>query len=90
MQELVWLAEPVRIWLDGGTWAEIKAAPGFQALVLLAAALVPSSLILIGIAGAHEWRESPLALWFGFGPRAEDENWAERARDLDKDGSPDF
>lgn len=90
MQELVWLAEPIRIWLEGGTWAEIKAAHGFQALVLLAAALVPSSLILIGIGGAGEWRESPLALWFGFGPRTEDETWAERARDLDKDGSPDF
>lgn len=90
MQELIWLAEPIRIWLEGGTWAEIRSAHGFQMLVLLAAALIPSSIILVGIGGAHEWRESPLALWFGLGPRPEEENWTERARDIDKDGAPDF
>jgi hypothetical protein len=90
MQELVWLAEPIRIWLEGGTWAEIRAAHGFQMLVMLASVLIPSSIILVGIGGAGEWRETPLALWLGLGPRANEENWAERARDLDKDGSPDF
>lgn len=89
MQELAWLAEPIRIWIEGGTWAEIKAAQGFQMLVLLAAALVPSTLIALGI-GMTEWRETPLAIWFGWGGRDEDEDWAERARDLDKDGAPDF
>lgn len=90
MQELAWLAEIVRVWLEGGTWAEIKALPGFMALVLLAAALVPSSLILIGIGGGAEWRDTPLAAWFGFARRDPNESWTERARDLDKDGKPDF
>jgi hypothetical protein len=90
MQELAWLAELIRIWIEGGTWADIKAAPGFQALVGLAAWLVPSSLILVGIGGLTEWRETPLAVWFGFARRDPKENWAENARDLDKDGLPDF
>lgn len=90
MQELAWLAEIVRIWLEGGAWAEIKAAPGFAPLVFLAAALVPSSLIAVGIMGWTEWRETPLAMWFGFARRDPNENWAENARDIDKDGLPDF
>ncbi len=90
MQELAWLAEIVRIWLDGGTWAEIKAAPGFMALLLLAAVLVPSSLIAIGISGWTDWRETPIAAWFGIARRDPNEDWAERARDIDKDGMPDF
>ncbi len=89
MQELAWLAEIFRIWLDGGTWTEIKAAPGFQALVLLTAWLIPSSLILIGIDGLTEWRATPFAMWFGLTHDPE-EGWAERARDLDEDGEPDF
>ena len=90
MQELAWLAEIVRIWLEGGTWADIQAAPGFRPLVMLAAVLVPSSLIAIGISGWTDWRETPLAAWLGFAQRNPKENWAEEARDLDKDGMPDF
>jgi len=90
MQELAWLAEVVRIWLEGGTWADIQAAPGFQGLAVLAAFLIPASLILIGIGGWAEWRETPLAAWLGFAPRDPNENWAESARDIDKDGTPDF
>mgnify|MGYP006969350478 CR=1 FL=1 len=90
MQELVWLAEPIRIWLEGGTWAEIQAAHGFRALVGLAAFLIPSTLILLGIGGLSEWRETPLAFWLGFSPRDPNEDWAEKARDIDKDGMPDF
>ena len=90
MQGLSWIAELIRIWAEGGTWAEIKAAPGFAMLVMLAAALVPSSLILIGIGGAEEWRATPMARWFGISPVDPDANWAERARDLDKDGQPDI
>lgn len=90
MQELAWLAEVIRIWLEGGTWAEIKAAPGFFMLVMLCAALIPSTLIAVGIGGWTEWRETPLAAWFGVDPRDPSEDWAERARDLDKDGTPDF
>lgn len=90
MQELVWLSEPVRIWLEGGSWEEIQAAEGFRILLLLSAALVPSSLILLGIGGWTEWRDTPVARWFGISPVSPQENWAERARDLDKDGAPDF
>jgi hypothetical protein len=90
MQEFAWLAELIRIWIEGGTWADIKAAQGFQALVGLAAWLIPTSVIFIGISGWTEWREAPLAVWLGFARRAPDENWAENARDLDKDGLPDF
>ncbi|MEZ5957994.1 MAG: hypothetical protein R3C27_12385 [Hyphomonadaceae bacterium] len=89
MQELGWLLEPIRIWLEGGTWTEIKATQGFMTLAFLAAVLVPSSLIAVGM-GTSEWRETPLAHWFGVDPRDPDANWAERARDLDKDGTPDF
>ncbi len=91
MQELAWLLEPIRIWLQGGTWAEISAAPGFRILALLSAALVPSSLIAVGI-GHTEWRETPLARYFGFEPKApgEESMWTLSARDLDKDGTPDF
>ena len=87
MQELAALAEVIRIWAEGGTWAEIKAAPGFAWLVMLAAALVPSSLILVGM---EEWRATPMARWFGVSPVDPDADWAERARDTDKDGVPDF
>lgn len=90
MQELVWLAEIIRMWLEGGTWADIQAAPGFRALAILAACLVPSSIILIGIQGWTDWRETPMAAWFGFARRDPKENWAEEARDIDKDGLPDF
>lgn len=90
MQELAWLAEIVRIWLEGGAWADIQAAPGFRAMLLLAAWLVPSSLILVGIYGWTDWRETPLAAWFGFARRDPNDDWAEKARDLDKDGTADF
>jgi hypothetical protein len=90
MQELAWLAEIIRIWLEGGTWADIQAAPGFRGLVGLAAWLIPSSLILVGISGWTDWRETPMAAWFGFARRDPKENWAEEARDVDKDGLPDF
>jgi hypothetical protein len=29
-------------------------------------------------------------MWLGFSPHDPDEGWAERARDTDKDGMPDF
>lgn len=89
MQELAWAAEPIRIWIEGGTWAEISSSRGFQILMLLACVLVPPSIIALGI-GTTGWRETPLAQWFGFDPEDPDANWAERARDRDKDGLPDF
>jgi hypothetical protein len=90
MEALTGLAEIIRIWLDGGTWADIQKAHGSQALVGLAVWLVPSSIILVGISGWSDWRETPLAAWLGFAPRDPNENWAEEARDIDKDGMPDF
>ena len=60
-----------------------------MSLALLFAALVPSSLIALGI-GTTEWRETPLAQWFGVNARDPDADWAARARDLDKDGMADF
>lgn len=88
MQELAWIAETLRVWLEGGSWADVQATQGFRALVLLSAAFVPSTLIALGI-GMTQWHETPLGAWFGAQPPADD-NWAERARDLDKDGAPDF
>ncbi len=90
MQELAWLLEPVRIWLEGGSWREITSAPGFILLMLTVAMLIPSSVILVGIGGWEEWRNTPLAWRLGVSPEDPDAGWAERARDLDKDGTPDF
>jgi hypothetical protein len=89
MQELAWLLEPIGIWLTGGDWTEIKYSQGFISLAILGAVLVPSSLIAVGI-GTTEWRETPLAQWFGVDPADPDADWADRARDLDKDGWADF
>jgi hypothetical protein len=91
MQELAWLLEPIRIWLEGGTWAEISSAPGFQILIFGAAVLVPSSIIAMGL-GTSEWRETPLARWFGAeqSDPGEDSMWTWRARDIDGDGTPDI
>ena len=88
MQELAWIAEPLRVWLEGGSFADIKATEGFHMLAMLAATLVPSTLIALGI-GHTPWRETPLGAWFGASP-PDDGDWAERARDTDKDGMPDF
>lgn len=89
MQELIWLIEPVRVWLDGGSFKEIAATEGFWMLAVLAAALVPSTIIAWGM-GASDWRETPLAGYLGFAAEDPDADWAERARDRDKDGLPDF
>lgn len=88
MQELAWIAETIRVWLEGGTFADIKATEGFRLVVAAAAWLVPSTLITLGIGMTH-WHETPLGAWFG--ARSPDrDDWASRARDLDKDGMPDF
>lgn len=89
MHDLFWLLEPLRIWIEGGTWAEITASRGFVSLAGTMALVLPSTLIALGI-GLTEWRETPLAMWLGVRPDDPDEGWAERARDLDKDGLPDF
>jgi hypothetical protein len=89
MDALVAVAELVRIWLGGGAWADMQAAHGLQTLLVLAAWLVPSTIIGLGI-GMTDWHETPLGAWMGARPPREDEEWSERARDLDKDGLPDF
>lgn len=90
MQELAWLGEVIGLWLRGASWAEIKAAPGFFMLMIASAALVPSTLIFVGIRGLTDWRETPLAFWFGVSREDPDADWALRARDIDKDGTPDI
>lgn len=91
MQELAWLAEPIRIWMEGGNWAEISSSKGFRILMMLAAVLVPSTVIAMGI-GLTDWRETPLANYFGFHPKqpGEDSMWTWAARDIDGDGTPDI
>jgi hypothetical protein len=87
MQELAWLAEIARVWLEGGSWAELQATDGFLSLAAVAAFLIPSTIIAFGI-GLTDWHETPLGQWMGAKPPSD--NWAERARDLDGDGVSDF
>ena len=89
MHELAWIVEPIKVWLHGGTLQEIIHTRGFFSLLSGAALLIPSSIIMLGI-GLDDWSETPLARYFGFGPPADEGGWAERARDIDKDGAPDF
>jgi len=89
VQEIIWLIEPIQVWLDGGSMKEIVATQGFLMLAGAAAMTVPATIIALGT-GASEWRETPLAGYLGVSPEDPDEGWAERARDLDKDGVPDF
>lgn len=87
MQELAWIAEMVRVWLDGGSWADIQATRGFEALLGAACWLIPPTIIALGI-GQTEWHETPIGAWLGAAPPPDD--WVERACDLDEDGLPDF
>ncbi|MGE0830764.1 MAG: hypothetical protein AB7O04_15625 [Hyphomonadaceae bacterium] len=87
MQEAFWLFEIGRAWNEGG-WEAVRALPSFWIVVLGAAALVPPTIIFIGV--GDDWRETPLAAWFGLQPNEDEENWAIRARDIDKDGMPDI
>jgi len=91
MDLIAWLAEPLRLWIEGAPWSAIQATYGFQTLVIVACALVPASIIALGF-GVNSWRELPVAWFLGFRPTPpeDDSSWAERARDLDKDGAPDF
>ncbi|MDX2238805.1 MAG: hypothetical protein NW203_14675 [Hyphomonadaceae bacterium] len=88
MQELVWLIEPIQVWLRGGSLDEITHTNGFIALLVIAAALVPSTIIMLGI-GLDEWADTPLGRYFGAAP-SDDGAWTDSARDIDKDGMPDF
>jgi hypothetical protein len=83
------LAEMLRIWIEGGSWEEIRAARGFSHVIATIAWVVPSTIIALGI-GLTEWRETPLAWLLGVSPHDPDADWAERARDIDKDGVQDF
>lgn len=89
MDVLAGLAELLRLWLEGASGDEIRSSRGFGVVMGLAAWLIPLTVIALGI-GLTEWRETPLAVWLGFSPRDPDSDWAVRARDIDKDGAPDF
>ncbi len=89
MDLLLALIEPVRTIVHGGEWKGLLASEGFQHLLVAMAFAIPSSLIALGI-GTTSWRETPVAAWLGINSRDPAEGWAERARDTDGDGRPDF
>lgn len=91
-------AEVTRLWLEGGDWTKLQASEGFHVLVGVACWVAPTTIIGLGL-GVESWRELPAAMFLGFGRKPPEDsadgadgetNWAERARDLDKDGLPDF
>ena len=84
MQEISWIAESFRVWLEGG---DLSATFGFNMLVAFAAFIVGPSRIAVGV-GAAKWHETWLGRWFG--AKAPEHDWAGRARDIDKDGLADF
>lgn len=84
MQELSWIAESVRVWFEGG---DVSATFGFNMLVAFAGFVVGPSLIAVGV-GAAKWHETWLGRWFG--AKAPEQDWTERAGDIDKDGLADF
>ncbi len=88
MQELIWLIEPIQVLARGGGFAEATQTKGFLSLAILAALLIPCSIIAFGL-GVDGWRETPLARYFGLGDDP-DADWATRARDRDGDGTLDF
>lgn len=84
MQELIWLIDSVRTLADGG-WEALQTSPSFWALMLLAAVLVPPSLIFMGMSD-DAFHDTPLGRWFGI----EDDEYAWKRRpDVDGDGLPD-
>lgn len=84
MLELSWLAESVRIWLEGG---DLRASVGFSMLVVFLAIVAGPSLLAMAIGGCA-WHETWLGRWFG--AKAPDQDWKYRAGDTDKDGLTDF
>lgn len=85
------VAEILRLWAEGADWNKIQAARGFNTVLTVLCWVVPTTIITLGF-GIDSWRELPVARFLGFRPStpAEDSAWAERARDLDKDGAPDI
>ena len=80
--------------MEGGDWSKIQATEGWRVLVGVACWVAPTTIIALGI-GVDSWRELPVAMFLGFGRKPDDgvngeAQWAQRARDLDKDGLPDF
>lgn len=91
MQELAWLLEPLRVWLEGGSFAEVSATPGFNILFTLILLLVPPTIIALSL-GDTDWAETPLGRYFGARQKdpGEDSMWTWKARDVDGDGTPDI
>ncbi|MEQ1617336.1 MAG: hypothetical protein ABL883_03200 [Terricaulis sp.] len=54
MQELSWIAESTRVWLEGG---DLSTVFGFNMLVAFVGFIVGPSLIAVGV-GAVKWHET--------------------------------
>jgi hypothetical protein len=89
VQELVWLLEPIKVWLHGGSLEEGMRTHGFLQLAGILAFAVPGTVIALGI-GMTDWHETPLGAWLGARGPDPDDCWKDRACDLDKDGIPDI
>lgn len=91
MDLLSWILEPLRIWLEGGSWAEISRSGGFTMLVVVICFVVPASLFALAY-GVESWRKTPIGWLLGVRPEdpADDRDWLYKARDIDKDGIPDI
>jgi hypothetical protein len=76
MQELLWLIEPLQVWLHGGTIEEITRTEGFMAFGALFVVLVPGSVIWLLLSNG-DWRETALARYLGQGKYGEDNCWPE-------------
>lgn len=98
MTEIAWLIELFRTLLAGEAVEPLFQKPGFVGTMIWTAAIVPPSLIAVGI-GMHEWGETPIGRWFGISPSEptrslgeinSDLRKYETWRDLDGDGEADF
>jgi hypothetical protein len=84
MLELQALADMFRAFMEG---RDVVATEGFRQICVAMTFIIPASVIG-GLIAAGDWHETPLGQWLGL--KAPDDSWAVRARDLDKDGQPDF
>jgi hypothetical protein len=98
MTEIIWIIEAIRTLLTGGSLEPLMEKPGFVSTLIWLVAIVPMSLIAMGI-GLHEWGDTPLGSWFGATPSEPvrsigeidaDLKKYETWRDLDGDGRGDF
>ncbi len=79
------LIQPIMAWMDSGDPRDLLASPAGAALAFI----LPSTIIALLIGFTH-LRETTLAAWIGMFRGEPEADWTERARDIDKDGAPDF